>query len=165
MDVGDTDRRPALFTDSVDFSPLRFAVVLAVLAGATLLGLAYRYRAGRVRAVAGRELIRPDEIGAPLGETVTLVQISTEFCAQCPAARRLLGELAAAVPGTRFVEVPAERFPAFVERFNVLATPTVFVLDAAGRLVRRANSLPARADVLAAITEAGGQLPAAVRPS
>lgn len=149
----------------MDFSLTRLAVLLAVVAVATGLGLVYRHRAGRVRAVAGRELVRPEEIGAPLGRDVTLVQVSTEFCARCPAARRLLGELAAAVPGTRFVEVPAERFPAFVERFNVLATPTVFVLDAAGRVVRRANSLPTRADVLAAITEAGGQLPAAVRPS
>lgn len=97
--------------------------------------------------------MRLDErtIGAPLGEHATLVQFSSAFCQPCRATRRVLGEVAAMVPGVRHVEIDAEARLDLVRELEVTSTPTVFVLDARGEVVRRAAGVPRRADVIAAL--------------
>nr|WP_234337688.1 thioredoxin family protein [Kitasatospora phosalacinea] len=94
------------------------------------------------------------ELGAPLGERATLVQFSTSFCQPCRATRRTLAEVAGMVAGVAHVEVDAESQLELVRRLEVLRTPTVLVLDASGRVVRRAAGQPRRADVIAALGEA-----------
>ncbi len=94
------------------------------------------------------------DLGVPLGERATLVQFSTAFCAPCRATRRVLGEVAALVPGVAHVEIDAEARLDLVRRLDVVKTPTVLVLDAAGRIVRRATGQPRKADVIAALGEA-----------
>ncbi|CAL9381875.1 hypothetical protein SUDANB176_01077 [Streptomyces sp. enrichment culture] len=94
------------------------------------------------------------ELGARLGERATLVQFSTAFCAPCRATRRVLGEVAAMVPGVVHVEIDAEARLELVRRLEILRTPTVLVLDADGRVVRRAAGRPRKADVIAALGEA-----------
>ncbi|MDT3725540.1 thioredoxin family protein [Streptomyces sp. DSM 41972] len=91
------------------------------------------------------------ELGAELGERATLVQFSSAFCAPCRATRRVLGDVAAMVPGVTHVEVDAEARLDLVRRLGVESTPTVLVLDAAGRVVRRAAGQPRKADVIAAL--------------
>ena len=54
------------------------------------------------------------------------------------------------------VEVDAESNLELVRRLDVRRTPTVLVLDAAGRIVRRASGQPRKADVIAALGEAVG---------
>ena len=92
--------------------------------------------------------------GAGLGERATLVQFSSAFCAPCRATRRVLAEVAALVPGVAHVEIDAEAHLDLVRRLEIVKTPTVLVLDAAGRVVRRATGQPRRADVIAALGEA-----------
>ncbi|WP_308408711.1 thioredoxin family protein [Streptomyces sp. AC627_RSS907] len=94
------------------------------------------------------------DLGAALGERATLVQFSTAFCAPCRATRRILAEVAGMVPGVSHVEIDAEDHLELVRALDVLRTPTVLVLDAAGRVVRRAAGLPRKADVIAALGEA-----------
>ncbi|MET9072349.1 thioredoxin family protein [Streptomyces sp. NPDC004232] len=94
------------------------------------------------------------ELGAELGERATLVQFSSDFCAPCRATRRLLGEVAALVPGVAHVEIDAEAHLGLVRELEILRTPTVLVLDADGRVVRRAAGQPRKADVIAALGEA-----------
>lgn len=94
------------------------------------------------------------ELGAPLGERATLVQFSSAFCAPCRATRRVLGEVAAVVPGVTHVEIDAEAHLDLVRRLEIVKTPTVLVLDADGRVVRRAAGQPRKADVIAALGEA-----------
>ncbi|GGT44166.1 thioredoxin family protein [Streptomyces althioticus] len=91
------------------------------------------------------------ELGAELGERATLVQFSSAFCAPCRATRRVLGDVAAMVPGVAHVEIDAEARLDLVRRLGVESTPTVLVLDAAGRVVRRAAGQPRKADVIAAL--------------
>ncbi|MBJ6647512.1 TlpA family protein disulfide reductase [Streptomyces griseoincarnatus] len=91
------------------------------------------------------------ELGAELGERATLVQFSSAFCAPCRATRRVLDEVAAMVPGVTHVEIDAEARLDLVRRLGVERTPTVLVLDADGRVVRRAAGQPRRADVIAAL--------------
>ncbi len=94
------------------------------------------------------------ELGGELGERATLVQFSSAFCAPCRATRRVLGEVAALVPGVAHVEIDAEAHLDLVRALEILKTPTVLVLDATGRVVRRAAGQPRKADVIAALGEA-----------
>ncbi|MFJ9522821.1 thioredoxin family protein [Kitasatospora sp. NPDC101801] len=129
------------------------AVVLVLASG---FGLLRARRDGRlrVRAKDGAVVLTAGELGAELGERATLVQFSTAFCQPCRATRRVLAEVAELVPGVAHVELDAEQQLDLVRRLDILRTPTVLVLDAAGRQVRRASGQPRRADVIAALGEA-----------
>ncbi|MEU0247944.1 thioredoxin family protein [Streptomyces sp. NPDC006235] len=131
-------------------------VCVLVLAAASAYGVLQRRRSGRVR-VRGRDdgkRLDARELGADLGERATLVQFSSAFCAPCRATRRVLGEVAGMVPGVTHVEIDAEAHLDLVRRLDILKTPTVLVLDADGRVVRRATGQPRKADVIAALGEA-----------
>ncbi|CAM5328239.1 TlpA family protein disulfide reductase [Streptomyces abikoensis] len=91
------------------------------------------------------------DIGGELGERATLVQFSSAFCQPCRATRRTLEQVAGMVEGVAHVEVDAEAHLALVRSLGITATPTVLVLDAAGRVVRRAAGQPRKADVIAAL--------------
>ncbi|MFF5369668.1 thioredoxin family protein [Streptomyces sp. NPDC013187] len=131
-------------------------VCVVALAAASAYGVLQRRRSGRVR-VRGRDdgkRLDAAELGAELGERATLVQFSSAFCAPCRATRRVLGEVAGVVPGVTHVEIDAEAHLDLVRRLDILKTPTVLVLDADGRVVRRATGQPRKADVIAALGEA-----------
>ncbi|GAA2303986.1 thioredoxin family protein [Streptomyces hawaiiensis] len=131
-------------------------VCVVALAAASAFGVLQRRRSGRVR-VRGRDdgkRLDAAELGAELGERATLVQFSSAFCAPCRATRRVLGEVAGVVPGVTHVEIDAEAHLDLVRRLDILKTPTVLVLDADGRVVRRATGQPRKADVIAALGEA-----------
>ncbi|WP_330292890.1 TlpA family protein disulfide reductase [Streptomyces sp. NBC_00576] len=129
---------------------------VAVLAAASAFGVLHRRRSGRVR-VRGRDdgkRLGAAELGESLGERATLVQFSSAFCAPCRATRRVLGEVAGVVPGVTHVEIDAEEHLDLVRRLDILKTPTVLVLDADGRIVRRATGQPRKEEVIAALGEA-----------
>ncbi|WP_327683141.1 TlpA family protein disulfide reductase [Kitasatospora sp. NBC_00458] len=131
-------------------------VCVVVLAVASAFGLLRAKRDGRlrVRAKDGAVALSAAELGVPLGERATLVQFSTAFCQPCRATRRVLAEVAEMVDGVAHVELDAEERLELVRRLDILRTPTVLVLDARGRVVRRAAGQPRRADVIAALGEA-----------
>lgn len=131
-------------------------VCVAVLVAASFYGVLQRRRSGRIR-VRGRDDDRrlgADRLGAALGQRATLVQFSSAFCAPCRATRRVLGEVAGVVPGVAHVEIDAEARLDLVRELGIVKTPTVLVLDADGRVVRRATGQPRKADVIAALGEA-----------
>ncbi|MFH0179725.1 thioredoxin family protein [Streptomyces cacaoi] len=131
-------------------------VCVAVLAAASAYGVLHQRRSGRVR-VRGRDdgkRLGADRLGGELGERATLVQFSSAFCAPCRATRRVLGEVAGVVPGVTHIEIDAEAHLDLVRELDILKTPTVLVLDADGRIVRRATGQPRKADVIAALGEA-----------
>ncbi|MEC4019077.1 TlpA family protein disulfide reductase [Streptomyces sp. H27-D2] len=86
-----------------------------------------------------------------LGERATLVQFSSAFCQPCRATRRTLTEVAGMLEGVAHIEVDAEAQLDLVRRLEIQGTPTVMVLDADGRVVRRAQGQPRTADVIAAL--------------
>ncbi|MET7650978.1 MULTISPECIES: thioredoxin family protein [unclassified Streptomyces] len=131
-------------------------VCVAVLVAASAYGVLQRRRSGRVR-VRGRDdgkRLGADRLGGELGERATLVQFSSAFCAPCRATRRVLGEVAGVVPGVTHIEIDAEAHLDLVRDLDILKTPTVLVLDADGRIVRRATGRPRKEDVIAALGEA-----------
>jgi thiol-disulfide isomerase/thioredoxin len=129
-------------------------VCVAVLAAASAFGVLQRRQSGRVRGRDDGRRIGADRLGGELGERATLVQFSSAFCAPCRATRRVLGEVAGVVPGVAHIEIDAEAHLDLVRELDILKTPTVLVLDADGRIVRRATGQPRKADVIAALGEA-----------
>jgi thiol-disulfide isomerase/thioredoxin len=104
------------------------------------------------QTTAGR--LDADRLGAELGDRATLVQFSSAFCQPCRATRRTLAEVAGMVDGVTHIEIDAEARLTLVRQLGISRTPTVLVLDAAGRIVRRASGQPRRADVVAALGQA-----------
>ncbi|MBP2339635.1 thiol-disulfide isomerase/thioredoxin [Saccharothrix coeruleofusca] len=125
-----------------------WAVVAAVVVTA-VVGVLLRWREGRVRVSgdSGPEL--PSAVRAALdpGAAVTLVQLSTTFCAPCRHTRVLLADLAGRVDGLRHVELDVTNQPEVATRLGVLRTPTTLALDASGAEVLRVGGVPKR-DVL-----------------
>jgi len=132
---------------------------LLALVAALVLALAlggWLHRSGRrlasaTSAPSGDVVLDESDLGAPLGERATLVAFSSAFCQPCRATRRVLEQVGAQVPGVSHVEIDAESHLALVRRLDVRRTPTVLVLDASGRVVRRASGQPRPADVVAAL--------------
>jgi hypothetical protein len=146
---------------------------VVVLAAASVAGFAVRQRQGRFRAVrpapdlpaeggavGGARPPSPDgvlsaeDLGAPLGAQVTLVQFSSTVCAYCGPTRELLAGVAAERDGITFVEVDAAARMDLTRRLHVLATPTVLVLDALGGITSRASGPLRKADLLTAVDAA-----------
>jgi thiol-disulfide isomerase/thioredoxin len=124
-------------------------VLVAVLVAATGVGLALRWRQGKFKRSA--LVLTAEDLSAPLGERATLVQFSTEVCANCPPTWRLLGQVAAEHRGVTLVEVDASVRIDLARRLNVYATPTILVLGPDGAIASRASGRPRKSDVLAAV--------------
>jgi thiol-disulfide isomerase/thioredoxin len=96
-------------------------------------------------------VLTAEDLGSPLGSRATLVQFSTEFCANCPPTRRLLDQVARDNDGVALVEVDAAARLDLTRRLHVYATPTVLVLGPDGVIASRASGQPRKSDVLAAV--------------
>ncbi|WP_329102606.1 thioredoxin family protein [Micromonospora sp. NBC_01699] len=90
-------------------------------------------------------------LGVQLGTPATLLQFSSAFCAPCRATRRVLNEVTGLLDGVRHVEIDAESHLAAVRALNIWRTPTVLVVDSAGRIVARATGVPAKPQVVATL--------------
>lgn len=123
-------------------------VVGALLLAASALGLLLRTTTGRARRVRGPAVSAAELGAAELGARVTLLQLSTPMCTQCPPTARLLRAEAAARPGVAHLEVDVSERIALADRFQVLQTPTTLLLDAEGCVRGRIGGRP-RPDVLA----------------
>ena len=127
-------------------------LLLALLAGTTVLGLFWRARQGRVTQISG-QIIRPADVAVatPFGVAATLLQFSTELCARCPGTRRLLGAVADSRPGVVHVDVDLTHRADLANRYSILQTPTTLILDGAGRVRARVGGAPNRAAIAAAL--------------
>lgn len=143
-------------------------VLVVALVAATGFGLWRRRTDGRLRTVppaspttsdpasrsAGQQrgpVFPASDLSIELGERASLVQFSSAFCQPCRATRRVLSEVAEMVDGVVAVEIDAEAHLDLVRQWDVMRTPTVFVLDASGAVAQRAVGQPRKADVIAAI--------------
>jgi thiol-disulfide isomerase/thioredoxin len=126
--------------------------LLTLVALATVLGLVWKARAGRVRAAGRDARVSAVDVGAAeLASRATLVQFSTEFCAQCPATARVLNGIAAEHDGVGHVDVDLTVRPDIARRFDVLQTPTTLLLDGRGRIRGRISGAARPADVRSAL--------------
>jgi thiol-disulfide isomerase/thioredoxin len=127
------------------------AVVLAgTLVLATVAGLVMKARNGRVREAPASGL--PADVQAlvePAG--VTLVQLSTTFCAPCRHTRVLLSDLAARTDGLHHTELDLTDRPDLARELSVLRTPTTLAVDGRGTELLRISGVPRRAELLEAL--------------
>ncbi len=135
-------------------------VLAAALVATAMVAFAARAVNGRFRGTGGEGVPEADEatarfdvtsLGATPGERATLVQFSSAFCQPCRATRTVLAQAADLVEGVAVVDVDAEAHLELVRAWGVMRTPTVFVLDADGRVRSRASGVPRRDQVLAAV--------------
>jgi thiol-disulfide isomerase/thioredoxin len=125
-------------------------VLVVTLAVATVAGLVMKARNGRVRTAAATVL--PADVRAVLAPTgVTLVQLSTTFCAPCRHTRALLSDLATRTDGLHHAELDLTERPELARELSVLRTPTTLAIDGAGRELLRVGGVPKRAELLAAL--------------
>lgn len=150
-------------------------VAVAALLVATLAGVWWRRRDGRLVDLAGEGHTRVDVPSRSIGSAgdaggsdgehasalaalgvspgrVTLLQFSSAFCTPCRVARRVCDEVARAYEGVVHIEIDAESHLAEVRRLGIWRTPTVLVVDTAGQVVQRATGAPAREHVIEAVT-------------
>ncbi len=107
--------------------------------------------AGAAPEVLDRDLLTALGVGPA---QVTLLQFSSAFCAPCRALRRVSSEVAGMVSGVRHVEVDAESHLEAVRALGIWRTPTLLVLDAEGRVIKRATGVPGKAQLIAVLGEA-----------
>ncbi|KQP29249.1 thioredoxin family protein [Aeromicrobium sp. Leaf272] len=119
--------------------------------GAATEGTADPVEPGGSGELADLPRVTADEIGAALGDRLTLVQFSSAFCSPCRATRALLTDVVSTRADVAHVEVDAESHLDLVRRLNILRTPTVLVVDADGVVLSRASGLPRRDQVVAVL--------------
>jgi thiol-disulfide isomerase/thioredoxin len=125
------------------------AILLGLVAFATVLGIVWKSRTGRVRTASDGNAVHLPEV--PLAGRATLLQFSTEVCAPCVPTRRVLGQIADSTDGVSHVDLDLTHRPDIAARFNVLQTPTTLILDRTGVIRARIGGAPRQADVRAAL--------------
>ncbi|GAA1984805.1 thioredoxin family protein [Amycolatopsis minnesotensis] len=130
-------------------------VVLGVLVAGSAAGLLLRRREGRVKTTGKAPGTVPDLPAAVTGvldpERVTLVQISTTFCAPCRHARAVLTTLADGTDGLRHVDLDVTQRPEVAQQLGVLRTPTTLALAPDGRELLRVGGVPKAGSLLDAL--------------
>ena len=96
-------------------------------------------------------VVTAEEIGAPLGSRMTLLQFSTAFCSPCRATKALLADVASTLSDVVHIDIDAESHLDLVRKLHISSTPTTLILDHEGVEVGRASGAPKRNQVLAAI--------------
>jgi thiol-disulfide isomerase/thioredoxin len=137
---------------------MAIASAVALVAVTTVLGLVVRARTGRLRRVRADTVVAHELSGAAvLGSRATLLQFSTEFCAPCRTTHGLLQRQASARDGVVHLDVDLTRRPELARRFNILQTPTTFVLDGAGMIRARIGGAPRPTELASALDELIGE--------
>ncbi|MBW4715738.1 TlpA family protein disulfide reductase [Saccharothrix obliqua] len=130
-----------------------WALVASVVVVA-VVGITRHLRDGRVRTRDEEDVVElPEPVRALLDPTtpVTLVQLSTTFCAPCRHTRVVLADLAARTEGLRHVELDVTNLPDVVAGMGVRRAPTTVALDVRGTELLRVSGVPKRDALLTAL--------------
>ena len=130
---------------------LGLVVVVAVLTTATVGGLLYRARSGRLTSAPATAL--PAGLLDGPAEGVTLLHFSSATCAPCRQVRAVCTDLSATMPGVRHVEIDADEHLDAARELDIWRLPTLLVVDRRGRIAQRAVGVPDRAALSAAVSE------------
>jgi thiol-disulfide isomerase/thioredoxin len=126
-------------------------VLIGTLVLAGVVGLVIRARNGRIRRTHPTTALPEDVRRALAPGEVTLVQLSTTFCAPCRHARIVLSDLAARTAGLRHTEFDLTNRPDLARELSVLRTPTTLAIDERGTELLRVGGVPKRDALLAAL--------------
>jgi thiol-disulfide isomerase/thioredoxin len=124
--------------------------LLGALAAAGAIGVLLKVREGRIsRRDSSIDL--PAPVRDLLAPGVTLVQLSTTFCAPCRHAKVILRDLADRTDGLTHAELDVTDMPDVAARLGVMRTPTTLALTTDGTEVLRVGGVPKRDSLLAAL--------------
>ena len=84
----------------------------------------------------------PEPVRAALAPGVTLVQVSTTFCAPCRHARAVLSRLADTTTGLTHVELDVTDRPEIATSLGVFRTPTTVAFTSDGTELLRVGGVP-----------------------
>ena len=133
----------------------RLAIVGVLVALSVALGLLWKARTGRSKAIARGELIDLAELGATrndqpvksFGKRVTFLQFSSETCSTCKQTARLFQELEQTAEDVLHIEVDITERLDLAKKFQILQTPTTLVLDHNGRVTSRIGGAPKQSTI------------------
>ncbi|USX50411.1 thioredoxin family protein [Lentzea sp. HUAS12] len=124
--------------------------LLGALAVAGALAVLLKVREGRIsRRPVAADL--PAPVRDLLAPGVTLVQLSTTFCAPCRHAKVILRDLADRTDGLTHAELDVTNLPDVTTSLGVMRTPTTLALTADGTEVLRVGGVPKRDSLLEAL--------------
>lgn len=130
-------------------------VLLGALAVAGALAWLLQAREGRIKATASGSpsdgLPEPVRAALAAAPTVTLVQVSTTFCAPCRHARAVLSRLADTTSGLAHVELDVTDTPEVATSLGVLRTPTTVAFTSDGVELLRVGGVPRRDTLIDAL--------------
>jgi thiol-disulfide isomerase/thioredoxin len=130
-------------------------VLVGALVVAGALAWLLQAREGRIKATgsgsASDGLPEPVRAVLAAAPSVTLVQVSTTFCAPCRHARAVLSRLADSTSGLRHVELDVTDRPEIATSLGVLRTPTTLVFTGDGTELLRVGGVPKRDTLLDAL--------------
>lgn len=118
-----------------DGTTLAIAVAFGLVTLSTIAGFFLKRRQGRVRESVGLNIGKELTVE---GKPLTLVQLSSEVCAYCPAMRRVNEQLAADDEELGFRELDIMEYPELVRKLNILSTPVTLVVSNSGTVISRA---------------------------
>lgn len=132
-----------------------WVLLLTTALAVAAVGTTRRLRAGRVRATEPDSAQLPAAVLAelpanPAGD-LTLLQLSTTFCAPCRQTRALLADVAQRTDGLRHVELDVTDRPELADALGVRSTPTTLAVDPGGRELIRLTGVPRRDTLLTAL--------------
>lgn len=125
---------------------VRALAVAAGLVVVVLVGRWWQGRDGHVRLgedgdALGRDHL--DAVGLDLrGASTGAVLLGSPTCTPCVQVKRALTELASQREGFRWVYADAADHLALTQEHGVLRVPTLFVVDALGRILARTSGVP-----------------------
>ncbi|MEY9929043.1 thioredoxin-related protein [Catenulispora sp. GP43] len=136
--------------------PTGVLAAAGALAAASAFGLWRKRTDGTVRTLAAEqptaEHLTAADLGIDLDPRATLVQFSSKVCQYCGPTRRILSELAEH-HSVAYLDIDAEERLDLARRLTVLRTPTVLLLDGAGRITHRVSGPPRRGELATAVGE------------
>ncbi|PXY34522.1 thiol reductase thioredoxin [Prauserella coralliicola] len=129
-------------------------VLAGTLVAGLVVGVLLHRRNGRIRTTtpeAPSGLPEPVVEALAPGTAVTLVQISTTFCAPCRHTRAVLSHLAERTEGLTHVDLDVTDRPHVARDLGVLRTPTTLALTSSGRELLRVSGVPKAQELLTAL--------------
>ena len=129
-------------------------VLLASLVGVLLVaksGLARKVNNGEQVDLSDLRATKNGKAVIKLGEKLTLLLFSSDFCSSCKQTTILLENIEKANEGLLHIDLDiAERLD-LAKTFNILTTPTTLILDSKGSVVSRIVGAPKLATIEAEI--------------
>ena len=129
-------------------------VLLASIVGVLLVaksGLARRVKNGEQIQLSNLRATKNGKPVVKLGEKVTLLQFSSDFCSSCKQTSVLLENIEKANEGLLHIDLDIGERLDLAKTFNILTTPTTLILNSKGSVVSRIVGAPKLATIEAEI--------------